>query len=82
MIEQDYSFSCPYCGVELSVRLDASGGRRQQFVQDCETCCKPIQIEVRFDGKEVTYFSADADDYQIIDLRFSISGTVLETPLN
>ena len=62
MIEQDYSFSCPHCGVELNVRLDASGGKMQQFVQDCEICCRPIQFEVRFAGEDVTHFSAEASE--------------------
>ena len=58
MIEQDYPFSCPHCGEELAVRLDRTGGRAQQFVQDCEVCCRPIQIEVRFEGEDVAHFSA------------------------
>lgn len=60
MIEQDYSFTCPHCGVDLSARLDLSGGKNQQFIQDCETCCRPIQITVEFDGGGVTEFSAEA----------------------
>ena len=62
MVEQDYPFSCPHCGVELSVRLDRTGGREQQFIQDCENCCRPIQIEVRFEGVEVAHFSAAASE--------------------
>ena len=62
MIEEDYSFSCPHCGADLNVRLEVSGGRAQQFVQDCEVCCRPIQIEVRFEGEEISYFSAAAGD--------------------
>ena len=62
MIEEDYPFSCPYCGEELSVRLDASGGRKQSFIQDCEVCCKPIQITVKFENGEVSDFSAQASD--------------------
>ena len=62
MIEEDYLFSCPHCGVELSVRLDQTGGREQQFVQDCEICCRPIQIEVRFEGGDVVHFSAVASE--------------------
>ena len=62
MLEEDYPFSCPYCGVDLSVRLDISGGRRQSFIQDCETCCKPIQISVEFEHGEVVNFSAEADE--------------------
>ena len=62
MMEQDYSFSCPSCGATLSVRTDLSGGARQRFIQDCEVCCRPIQIEVRFEGEEITYFCAEASD--------------------
>ena len=62
MIEEDYSFSCPRCGVELSIRLDKSGGRKQQFVQDCEVCCRPIQIEVCFEGEDIVSFSAEAGE--------------------
>ena len=62
MIEQDYSFECPYCGEELSVRLDRSAGKRQEFVQDCEVCCKPVQIKVQFAGEEVAEFSAESMD--------------------
>lgn len=58
MIEQDYPFECPYCGEELSARIDASGGRKQDYVQDCEVCCKPIQIHVELKGDEVAEFSA------------------------
>ncbi len=62
MIEQDHNFSCPHCGVELSVRLDLSTGRKQQFVQDCEVCCRPIQIQVEFEGEDIASFSADPSD--------------------
>lgn len=59
MLDPDYSFSCPHCGAGLTIVLDRSGGSRQRFVQDCETCCKPIQIEVRFEGEEISEFSAE-----------------------
>ena len=59
MIEQDYPFSCPHCGEELSVRLEPNGGRKQRFIQDCEVCCRPIQIAVELKGGEVVDFSAE-----------------------
>ena len=63
MIEHDYFFGCPYCGEELSARLDASGGSKQKFIQDCEVCCRPIQIEVQFgDEGEVEFFTAQGED--------------------
>lgn len=62
MLEETYPFSCPHCGVDLTVQLDVSGGRKQLFVQDCEVCCKPIQISVEFKGEEVVSFSAEPTD--------------------
>ncbi|MSR77107.1 MAG: CPXCG motif-containing cysteine-rich protein [Candidatus Omnitrophica bacterium] len=61
-MEEDYPFPCPHCGVDLSTRLDKSGGSKQKFVQDCEVCCRPIQIEVWFKGDEVIYFSAEVGE--------------------
>ncbi len=58
MLEQDYSFPCPYCGETLSIPLDVTGGRKQVFVYDCEVCCRPIAVEVEFKGNEVANFSA------------------------
>jgi len=62
MIEQDYPFTCPHCGVDLTARIEPSGGKRQQFVQDCEVCCRPIQIRAKFEGEEVVDFSAEPGD--------------------
>ena len=38
------NFSCPYCGSENMFAVDLPGHSAQSFVQDCEVCCKPIQI--------------------------------------
>ena len=62
MIEEDYPFSCPHCGVDLSARVEPGSGKEQQFIQDCEVCCKPIQIQVRFQGDEIVHFEARADE--------------------
>ena len=62
MIEQDYDFECPYCGIENSVRLDMTGGRKQSFIQDCTVCCKPIQITLQFENGEIVDFSAEGQD--------------------
>ena len=41
---------CPYCGEAVTIELDVGGGARQQYVQDCEVCCRPCQVEVRYTG--------------------------------
>lgn len=61
MLENDYEFTCPHCGVELSVRLDPTGGRKQDFVQDCENCCRPIHISLTLEDNQVQEFHAEQE---------------------
>ena len=37
--------SCPNCGERISVLVDTSV-LQQQYVEDCEVCCRPIVFEV------------------------------------
>jgi transposase-like protein len=37
---------CPYCGESVDLQVDEGGGRRQSYVQDCQVCCQPWQVEV------------------------------------
>jgi len=39
-------FHCPYCGSPNFLTIDYSGGNKQEFVNDCETCCKPMLIKI------------------------------------
>lgn len=41
--------SCPYCGEEVDLDIDDTGGSRQSFVQDCPVCCQPWQVVVTRD---------------------------------
>lgn len=40
---------CPYCGEEIEITLDPSGGAEQEYVEDCEICCRPWHLRVTFD---------------------------------
>ncbi|SKA21754.1 Cysteine-rich CPXCG [Oceanospirillum multiglobuliferum] len=42
---------CPYCGSELELAVDVTGGD-QDYYEDCQTCCAPIQVFVRVDMEE------------------------------
>jgi len=53
----EYQFMCPYCGEEISMVLDTSV-RRQSYVEDCEVCCRPIEIGYTFEDGELTSFDA------------------------
>jgi hypothetical protein len=45
------SLNCPYCGEQVELDIDESGGNRQDFVQDCPVCCRPWQVEVVHGGQ-------------------------------
>jgi hypothetical protein len=40
--------ACPYCGESFETRADASAGPCK-YVEDCQVCCQPIEMEVRVD---------------------------------
>ena len=37
---------CPFCGQSITVVIDGSAGS-QSYVEDCEICCRPMQISVQ-----------------------------------
>lgn len=39
---------CPYCTEPVTIAVDPGGGSHQQYVEDCEVCCNPWQVSVRF----------------------------------
>ena len=41
---------CPYCGEAVTIAVDPGGGSAQEYVEDCEVCCRPWNVRVRFVG--------------------------------
>ena len=39
----EHFFSCPYCGAPISMILEVLPVR-QEYIEDCEVCCNPIQL--------------------------------------
>lgn len=54
---EEQFFQCPYCWQNISILLDPSVAE-QNFVEDCEVCCRPIEINVGFDQLVLTHFDA------------------------
>jgi hypothetical protein len=53
---------CPYCGQTNTVSLDPGSGDAQEYVEDCEVCCRPWRVLVHYrdDGTaEVTATALD-----------------------
>jgi len=40
---------CPYCGEPISVVVDHSLGD-QQYVEDCQVCCRPMVLRISIDA--------------------------------
>jgi hypothetical protein len=47
----EYKVSCPYCGEQLSILIDGSVGQ-QEYIEDCQVCCRPmtIRVELAYNG--------------------------------
>jgi hypothetical protein len=41
---------CPYCGEPLELLVDASEDG-QHYIEDCQVCCRPINVTVTVDGE-------------------------------
>ena len=39
------SIGCPYCGERIKILVDSSD-MEQQYIEDCQVCCKPISLLV------------------------------------
>lgn len=57
-METEHFFTCPYCWQQISMVLDLSVGE-QTYVEDCEVCCRPIQIGYTAENAELIDFQAD-----------------------
>ncbi len=53
----EHFFQCPYCWEEISMLLDSSI-REQTYIEDCETCCNPIEITSVFETNELIEFNS------------------------
>jgi hypothetical protein len=47
----DALVACPYCGASVEITLDPGSGSTQDYVEDCEVCCQPWQVAVRYDDE-------------------------------
>jgi hypothetical protein len=42
---------CPSCGEPLAVWIDVAGGTAQHYVEDCQVCCRPMEVIARLDAE-------------------------------
>ena len=56
---QEHFFQCPYCWEQISMLLDVSVGG-EKYIEDCEVCCNPIEVNLAFEAGELILFSAES----------------------
>ncbi|GAC1362390.1 MAG: hypothetical protein NVSMB3_10630 [Acidobacteriaceae bacterium] len=42
-------FQCGGCFEWVETTVDESGGSKQEYVEDCQVCCKPNVLKVQWD---------------------------------
>ena len=48
-IDDVQDVECPYCGALNEITIDPSGGASQSYVEDCQVCCRPWEVQVTID---------------------------------
>jgi len=50
---------CPYCGEKIDVMIEDTG-EAQQYIEDCQVCCRPINFHIGSgDDRQVRVFTDD-----------------------
>lgn len=61
-LERNESVTCPYCGESVGIVVDCTISR-QDFVEDCQVCCRPIQFVIAVDkAGEIVSLDAKSED--------------------
>ncbi len=59
MDQHEQFFNCPHCAQKISMLIDLSVPT-QNYVEDCEICCRPIEISYQVDNDDVIIFEASS----------------------
>ena len=51
-LSMETGFQCAGCGEWNQTSVDESAGRSQCYVEDCQVCCKPNVLKIRYDVDE------------------------------
>jgi cysteine-rich CPXCG protein len=54
--------TCPYCGESNEIALDPGGGGEQEYVEDCQVCCRPWRVLVSYDGDGAAHVTTETAD--------------------
>ena len=54
---------CPYCGELNEIGIDPGSGPLQEYIEDCQVCCRPWRVLVTFhpDGSAKIHLEPSED---------------------
>jgi hypothetical protein len=52
LLTETVAIQCPYCGERIEIIIDESI-EQQNYIEDCQVCCRPIELSVTVAGEEV-----------------------------
>ncbi len=55
------AISCPYCGETIDLVIDCSIDF-QEYIEDCQVCCRPITMSIRVSGEDAIQVDARHQD--------------------
>ena len=53
--------TCPSCWEPVSLELDLSVPE-QEYVEDCQVCCRPMRVRYRAEAGTLAYLEVDRED--------------------
>ena len=78
----EYFFTCPHCWDKISMLIDTSISG-QNYIEACEICCNPIEINYTTLENEIAYFDAKSIDqwlYLTLQVEYPIILYTIQTP--
>ncbi len=54
---EELFYTCPYCFTEVSILADLSVDI-QEYIEDCERCCNPIEFTLVANNQQLVNFEA------------------------
>jgi len=60
LLQESVEAYCPSCGEPIQLLIDCSIPE-QQYIEDCQVCCRPIQITARVDAAGIPAISVKND---------------------
>jgi hypothetical protein len=55
---EERQIGCPFCSESITILLDVSAGS-QQYIEDCQVCCRPMQVTLDVNDGEIASLQVD-----------------------